>query len=112
VKSGPRGERTSAVELSNVSVHGFWLLVDGREFYVPFEEFPWFRDATIAELALIERPSKDHLFWPRLDIDLSLDSLEHPDRYPLVSRPEADRSLPAAAHAREQPPRYRTRKRR
>jgi len=112
VKSGRRGARTSDVEVTNVSVHGFWLLMDGREFYVPFAEFPWFRDATIAELALVERPSREHLFWPRLDVDLTLDSLEDPARYPLVSQPPADHALPAAEHARERPPRYRAGKRR
>ena len=76
---------TSAVELSNVSTHGLWLLVDKRELHLPFDLFPWFRDATIAELGRIERPSKDHLRWPDLDVDLSIESIEHPDRYPLVS---------------------------
>lgn len=76
---------TSTVELSNVSPHGLWLLVDERELYLPFDEFPWFRDATIGQLARIERPAAGHLRWPDLDVDLSLGSIEHPERYPLVS---------------------------
>jgi hypothetical protein len=31
-------------------------------------------------------PSADHLYWPTLDVDLSVESLRHPERYPLVSR--------------------------
>ena len=85
MKSGERGERTSAVELTNVSPHGLWLLLDGRELFLAFDEFPWFRDATIAQLAEIERPAGGHLRWPALDVDLSVDSIEHPDQYPLVS---------------------------
>lgn len=111
-QSASRGGRTSGVELANVSVHGLWLLVDGREFYLPFDEFPWFRDATIAELAAVERPSREHLYWPQLDVDLTLDSLAHPDDYPLVSRPRADSPVEPAARVRERPPRYRTRKHR
>ncbi|MBK5096612.1 MAG: DUF2442 domain-containing protein [Gemmatimonadetes bacterium] len=76
---------TSKVELSNVSAHGLWLLIDEREVYLPFDEFPWFRNATIAQLARIDSPAPDHLRWPDLDVDLSLASIEHPDRYPLVS---------------------------
>ena len=76
---------TSTVELSNVSAHGLWLLIDERELYLPFDQFPWFRDATIAQLARIDRPAPDHLRWPDLDVDLSLASIEHPERYPLVS---------------------------
>jgi hypothetical protein len=84
---------TSTVELSNVSAHGIWLLIDERELFLPFDEFPWFREATIAQLASIERPSRESLRWLDLDMDLSIDSIEHPDRYPLVSR--------AAARVRE-----------
>jgi hypothetical protein len=86
MKSAKRGGATSNVELSNVSVHGMWLLVDDRELYLPFDQFPWFRSASIETLADIERPRNGHLRWPQLDVDLTLDSIENPDRYPLVSR--------------------------
>lgn len=36
---------TSHVEVTNVSVQGFWLLVADRELFAPFAQFPWFRDA-------------------------------------------------------------------
>jgi hypothetical protein len=62
-----------------------WLLVDAREVFLAFEAFPWFRDASIAQLARIERPGPDHLRWPDLDVDLSIHSLDHRERYPLVS---------------------------
>ena len=81
---GP-GKHTSAAELTNVSAHGMWLLVDAREVFLAFEAFPWLRDASIAQLARIERPAPDHLRWPDLDVDLSIDSIDHPERYPLVS---------------------------
>ncbi|MEQ9397740.1 MAG: DUF2442 domain-containing protein [Longimicrobiales bacterium] len=86
MKSVKRGSPTSDVELSNVSQHGLWLLVDGSEHFLPFDDFPWFRQASIGQLATIERPTQRHLYWPELDVDLSLESLEHPERYPLVSR--------------------------
>ncbi len=85
MRSEMRGIRTSGVEVTNVSPHGFWLLVDEREFFVPFEGFPWFEDATVRQLTQVERPSPHHLYWPALDVDLAVDSLEHPERYPLVS---------------------------
>ncbi|MFN2399930.1 MAG: DUF2442 domain-containing protein [Gemmatimonadaceae bacterium] len=84
-KSAQPGRRTSAVEVVNVSPHGFWLLIGGLERFVPFKEFPWFREATIGELTNVTLPSPHHLYWPDLDIDLAVDSLDHPARYPLVS---------------------------
>ena len=85
MKSGGPGKNTSEVELTNVSAHGMWLIVDGRELYLAFDSFPWFREATIAQLSRIERPAPDHLRWPDLDVDLSIESIDHPERYPLVS---------------------------
>lgn len=86
MKSAKHGSDTSGAELSNVSPHGVWLLVDGRELFLPFDRFPWFREASIRELANIQRPREGHLRWPDLDVDLTLASIEDPDAYPLVSR--------------------------
>jgi hypothetical protein len=69
-----------------VSQHGLWLLIDLEEHYLPFDDFPWFRDATIGQLCYIQRPTRDHLYWPELDVDLTLDSIERPRDHPLVSR--------------------------
>ena len=86
VRSAQPGTSTSGVELANVSPHGFWVLVDDRELFLPFDEFPWFRTATIDALARIERPSARHLRWPELDVDLTIESIEHPERFPLVAK--------------------------
>jgi hypothetical protein len=80
------GADTLEVEVTNVSKHGFWLWVGDDELFVPFAEFPWFKDASIAKLLHVERPQAHHLYWPDLDIDLAVDSIRHPERFPLVSR--------------------------
>jgi hypothetical protein len=80
------GADTLEVEVTNVSTHGFWLLLGAEELFVPFAEFPWFKDASIAKLLHVERPQAHHLYWPDLDIDLAVDSIRHPERFPLVSR--------------------------
>jgi hypothetical protein len=69
-----------------VSQHGFWVLVEGREYFLPFKKFPWFKDAPVVKLLHVEMPHPTHLFWPELDIDLSVESIEFPERFPLVSR--------------------------
>ncbi|HRP07580.1 MAG TPA: DUF2442 domain-containing protein [Gemmatimonadales bacterium] len=86
MSSSKHGRRTLTAEITNVSQHGFWIQLDDRELFAAFDAFPWFRNATIAELTKVERPSSEHLHWPALDIDLTVDSLTHPDRYPLVGR--------------------------
>ncbi len=80
------GSNTLAAEITHVSKHGFWLLLGEEELLLPFAEFPWFRQATIDQLTTIEWPTPDHLYWPLLDIDLSVTSIRHPEQFPLLSR--------------------------
>ncbi|MGH8801373.1 MAG: DUF2442 domain-containing protein [Casimicrobiaceae bacterium] len=84
--SSVRGTITSQVEVTNVSTHGFWLLLPDGEHFVPFAAFPWFRNAPIGELVNVTLPSANHLYWPDLDIDLAVESIDHPERFPLVSK--------------------------
>lgn len=91
--SAAPGRRTSRVEVTNVSPHGFWLFIRDQELFVSFKEFPWFRNASIAEITRVELPSARHLYWPELDVDLAVESITHPERYPLVSRAQPDRRL-------------------
>ena len=80
------GAVTLAVEVTNVSMHCFWLRVGNEELAVPFADFPWFKKATIEQLADVQRPTEDHLYWPQLDVDLSVESIRRPESFPLVSR--------------------------
>ncbi|MBC7819442.1 MAG: DUF2442 domain-containing protein [Planctomycetaceae bacterium] len=50
-------------------------------------ELPWFADAAVRQILNVRRPSPDHLYWPDLDVDLSLESIEHPERFPLQFDP-------------------------
>lgn len=79
------GSNTSVAEVTHVSRNGFWMLLGDEELLVPFSEFPWFRQATIEQLTTIEWPTPDHLYWPLLDIDLSVESIRHPENFPLIS---------------------------
>jgi hypothetical protein len=80
------GAVTFPVEVSHVSRHGFWLLAGDEELFLPFEHFPWFIKATIEQLSVVERPTADHLYWPLLDIDLSVQSVRNPAAFPLVAK--------------------------
>ncbi len=80
------GNVTSVAEVTHVSKHGFWLLLDSEELLVPFEQFPWFKKATIEQLSEVLWPTPDHLYWPQLDADLSVQSIRDPAAFPLISK--------------------------
>ena len=86
MRSLKRGKTTSACEVTNISEHGFWILLQGTEYFLPFEKFPWFREAKISEIMAVELYHEHHLYWPKLDVDLSTDIIQDPDKYKLVSR--------------------------
>ncbi|MBE7549061.1 MAG: DUF2442 domain-containing protein [Planctomycetia bacterium] len=39
------------------------------------------------EIQNVQLIHDSHLHWPDLDIDLEIDSLENPEKYPLVYKP-------------------------
>lgn len=100
MRSATRGKNASVVEVTNVSKHGFWLWLAEREHFLSFKDFPWFREVSIGELCNVELPSPHHLYWPDLDVDLAVESLEHPERFPLVSRSPPNKRLQVAAAKR------------
>src|SRR5262249_12194286 len=93
VRSALRGRSISDVEVTNVSQHGFWGLVEGRELFLPFAKFPWFKNAPVAQLLNVELPHPTHIYWPDLDVDLAVESIEFPERFPLVSRERSNNAL-------------------
>ena len=83
-----RQSGASRVEVTTISKQGFWLLIGERELFVSFSDFPWFQQAPVSAIVNVERPHAGHLYWPDLEIDLAVESIEHPERFPLVSKVE------------------------
>ena len=84
MKSSAVGKSISRAEVQDISQHGLWLYVKGREYLLPFKHYPWFRDAKVAEIQNVQLLHGMHLHWPDLDVDLELESLQSPDKYPLI----------------------------
>lgn len=80
------GKSTSNAEVQNISQHGIWILIDEKEFFLPFAQYPWFQEATVNQIYDVQYEHKKHLHWPSLDVDLEVDSLKQPEAYPLIYR--------------------------
>lgn len=86
MSSKPLGKSVSDVEVTNINKHGIWLLAGDREMFMPYEDFPWFKDVPVRKILNVEEPSPGHFYWPDLDVDLGVESIEHPDRFPLKAK--------------------------
>lgn len=82
----PLGNSTLAAEITHISQHGVWILLNDRELFMSFHDFPWFRHASIAAIHAVEWLNPRHLYWPQLDVDLLVESIEQPERFPLLAR--------------------------
>ena len=80
------GKNTLVVEVTNISNHGIWLLTGEKELFISYEEFPWFKDAPVGKILNVEEPTPGHFYWPELDVDLGIESIEHPERFPLKAK--------------------------
>ena len=75
------------VTVTHISEHGFRLLLGDEALLLRFEHLPWFKSAMVQQISNVERPSPEHLYWPNLDVDLAVESIRHPEAFPLISRP-------------------------
>lgn len=79
------GVSASDVEVSNINSHGLWLFVKGKEYFLPYKDYPWFMHAKVSDIINVQLLHDVHLHWPSLDVDLNIQSIENPASYPLVS---------------------------
>lgn len=84
MKSSALGKNISEVEVLQISRKGIWLYVKGVEYYLPFKQFPWFKGAKVWDIFNVKLLRGSSLHWPDLDVDLELESLRYPSKYPLV----------------------------
>ncbi|MGB5325922.1 MAG: DUF2442 domain-containing protein [Pseudomonadales bacterium] len=69
-----------------MSCHGIWLLSSGQEYFLSYKDFPWFRAASIGQVLNVKEVSPGHFYWPDLDVDLGIDTIKEPDKFPLKAK--------------------------
>lgn len=79
------GVDISETEVVNISSHGIWLCTHDREYFISYEDFPWFKDVPISKILNVQEPTPGNYYWPDLDIDLGIETIQHPERFPLIA---------------------------
>ena len=60
--------------------NGIAVVVNGKEHFLRFTDFPWFEYCNTAELRDVTS-DRWGVYWKSLDIDLSIESIENPERF-------------------------------
>ena len=87
MSSRARGKTILGNEVTGIGKDGLWLIYEGREYYVPFEDYPVFGDATVEQIYSMTVSAPGHLRWKSLDCDIEIEALERPDDFPLIFKP-------------------------
>lgn len=82
MKSLKRGKYIS-VSVENITPFGIWLYVKEKEYFLSYKDYPYFKDHTLKSIQNVQLLHGFHLYWPELDVDLEIDNLENPPKYPL-----------------------------
>jgi len=85
MKLSKHGKNIS-VSVENITPFGIWLYVKDKEYFLSYKEFPYFKKQTLNAIQNVQLLHGYHLYWPELDIDLEIDNLENPGKYPLKSK--------------------------
>lgn len=79
----------TSVNVLMINAQGIMLSVQGNDYFLSYNRIPWMQDATIRSVLNVQMSGTEAIEWPELDIDLEIDSLRHPERYPLVIKRNA-----------------------
>ncbi len=84
--SSANGNSISSVEITNISAQGIWILTREKEIFMSYEDFPWFTSQPVEAIFNVEEQSPRHFYWPDIDVDLTEEIIEFPDRFPLKAK--------------------------
>lgn len=80
----PITPKSLGVEVQNIDLHGLWLFAKGKEYFLPYNDYPWFKNAKITDVLNVQLLHKFHLYWPSLDVDLDLNTIEDTNVPPFI----------------------------
>jgi len=72
--------------VTHISSNGVWLLTHDEELFMSYDDFPWFKSQQIKSVINVEEQSPGHFYWPDIDVDLTLETIRHPERFPLKAK--------------------------
>jgi len=76
--------KSTSVNVLMINAQGIMLSVMGQDYFLSYHRIPWMRDARISSVLNVQMCGTEAIEWPDLDVDLEIESLKHPERYPLV----------------------------
>lgn len=87
MNSSMSGKNTLAYEVTNISKKGFWLLVNDKEYFISYFDYPEFLEMSLQQIFNVQSIDLKQFRWSDKDIDIDIESLEKPEAFPLSFQP-------------------------
>ena len=78
--------QNTSVSVLMINAQGIMLSVLGNDYFISYNRMPWLKDARISDVLNVHMSGRSAIEWKNLDIDLEIESLKHPERYPLIMK--------------------------
>lgn len=75
---------STLVSVLMINAQGIMISVQGYDYFLSYNRIPWMQDAPFRSVLNVQMSGPESIEWPDLDIDLEIESLRHPERYPLI----------------------------
>jgi len=75
----------TSVKVHSIVANGITIEAQGSTYFLPYNSNPWFENAKVSDVFNVEPVGKNGIRWDTLDVDLSIESLIHPEKYPLIA---------------------------
>lgn len=78
--------QNTSVSVLMINMQGIMLSVQGRDYFLSYNRVPWMKDARISDVLNVKMCGHSAIEWETLGVDLEIESLKHPERYPLIMK--------------------------
>lgn len=78
--------QSMSVSVLMINAQGIMVSVDGNDYFLSYNRVPWMKDAPVRSVLNVQKEGRSSIVWPDLDVDLEIESLKHPERYPLIMK--------------------------
>lgn len=73
------------VKVLTITANGILLSISEGDFFLNYKDYPWFKNAPINQVFDVKMEGDHAVRWDALDVDLKIESIIHPERYPLIA---------------------------
>lgn len=78
--------KITSVKVNSITSIGLFMTIEGKDYFLNYNDFPWFANSRVSDVLNVSILGHSSLRWESLDIDLEIDSILFPEKYPLMAK--------------------------